>query len=60
MNLNPNDSTATKFKNELMAVIYRYSQESELTVYELVGALEVCKGAVIKLHQDCPNDPPET
>lgn len=59
MNLNPNDDTASKFKNEVMAVIYRYSQESELTVYELIGALEVCKGAVITLHQKSPNDPPE-
>lgn len=56
MNLNPNDSTATKFKNEVMAAVYRYSQESDLTVYELIGALEVCKGAVIALHQQDPND----
>lgn len=59
MNLNPNSATPTKFKNEIMAVVYRYSQESELTVYELVGALEVAKAAVIELHQNCPNDPPE-
>lgn len=59
MNLNPNDDTASKFKNEVLAVVFRYSQESDLTVYELLGALEVCKGAVIKLHQDAPNDPPE-
>jgi hypothetical protein len=56
MNLNPNDDTASQFKNEVMAVIYRYSQESELTVYELIGALEVCKHAVLTMHQQSPND----
>lgn len=59
MNLNPNNNTASQFKDEIMAVVYRYSQESGLTVYELIGALEVCKAAVVTLHQQAPNDPLE-
>ena len=30
-------------KKEIEAMIYRYSQESDVTVYSVIGALEVVK-----------------
>lgn len=37
----------TKFRNEILAVFYRYSQEADLTVYTALGALEVAKHNIL-------------
>ena len=44
--------TATKFKNEVLAVVLRYGRESDLTVFELLGALDVVKDKLIRMLEE--------
>lgn len=50
---------ATKMKNEIVAVIDRYSQESDVTVYETIGALEVVKDQMLEALANMPPETPE-
>jgi hypothetical protein len=44
----------TMLKNEIEALICRYSQESDVTVYSVIGALEVIKQNLMdKWKKDC-------
>ena len=43
----PKPNTNTQLKNELEAVILRYSKESDVTVYSVIGALEIVKQNLI-------------
>lgn len=43
MDIDKEESAATKLQIELQGVIYRFGQESDITVYEVLGALEIIK-----------------
>ena len=45
-------SAGTQLVNELLAVITRYTLESNLTVYQIIGAVEVAKHAVLTASRD--------
>ena len=51
---NPKPEANTMLKKEMEALIYRYSQESDVTVYSVIGALEVVKQNLMdKWKKDC-------
>lgn len=45
-------SQANLFKNELESLILRWSQESDLTVGDLISTLEIVKTSVILGHME--------
>lgn len=38
----------SKLRQELLAIIYRYGQESDVTVYAALGCLEVVKADLLE------------
>lgn len=50
------EDAATQMTNEIVAVIDRYSSESDVTVYETIGALEVVKMELLEALANMPRN----
>lgn len=50
------EEAATQMKNEIVAVIDRYASESDVTVYECIGALEVVKIELLEALANTPRN----
>lgn len=49
-------TTGSMLRKELLAVVKRYGQESDVTVYQLIGALEVVKQDVLDMFDNLNKD----
>ena len=52
-------SAATKLQIELQAAVYRYGQESDVTVYEALGALDMVKDKLVCALKEARKDEDE-
>ena len=52
----PSESGASMLANEIMATVRRYSDESDVTLYQALGAMELVKAKLISMLHDAQPD----
>lgn len=47
--MNDNTEAPSQLRREIMNIIRRYGQESDVTIYQAIGALEIVKADLIDI-----------